>query len=165
MKGISGGDYPQVCSFFPPHVAFFNYIFLFFSFTMKIPWRIPSRRTSKHLTSARRRCSQHTPSGLAWPSTSRSSTMKSSTTRTRLAAWLRRYGLKPNVIIYKSFTGLLWIRLEGNIILQCCWIFFKHLNNKCNICFSGIWWRHCWTWHFERGFLQRQHPDHATTKG
>lgn len=34
-----------------------------------------------------------------------------------------------------------------------------------NLCISGIWWSHCWTWHFERGFLQRQHPDHATTKG
>lgn len=31
--------------------------------------------------------------------------------------------------------------------------------------FSGIWWSHRRTWHVERGFLQRQHPDHATTKG
>lgn len=31
--------------------------------------------------------------------------------------------------------------------------------------FSGIWWSHCWTWHFEWRVLQRQHPDHATTKG
>lgn len=34
-----------------------------------------------------------------------------------------------------------------------------------SLCVSGIWWSHRWTWHFERGFLQRQHPDHATTKG
>ncbi len=33
------------------------------------------------------------------------------------------------------------------------------------MCVLGIWWSHRWTWHFERGFLQRQHPDHATTKG
>ena len=30
---------------------------------------------------------------------------------------------------------------------------------------SGIWWSHCWAWYLKRGFLQRQHLDHATTKG
>ncbi|KAM3618386.1 uncharacterized protein V6R79_019801 [Siganus canaliculatus] len=61
----------------------------------KIRWKTPSRRTSKLLTLARGRCSQHTLSDLAWPSTSQSSTMKSSTTRTRPAAWLRRHLMKP----------------------------------------------------------------------
>lgn len=41
-------------------------------------------------------------------------------------------------------------------------LFFK---SQSNLCVSGIRWGHCWTWHLERGFLQRQHPDHATTKG
>lgn len=70
-------------------------------FCLKIQWITPSRRTSKLLTLARGRCSQHTLSGLVWPSTSQSSTMKSSTTRTGPAAWLRRYELKPKSIVVK----------------------------------------------------------------
>lgn len=77
-----------------------NFFFIFLC--LKIQWKTLSRRTSKLLTLAKGRCSQHTPSGLVWPSTSQSSTMKSSTTRTRPAAWLRRYELDLKGIVLKS---------------------------------------------------------------
>ena len=70
-------------------------------------WKIPRRRTRTLLTLARERCSQHTPSGLASPSTSQSSIMKSSTTRTVPAAWLRRYEMMPEGIFLKSTWRLL----------------------------------------------------------
>lgn len=126
-------------------------IFLFIFFCLKTQWITPSRRTSKLLTLARGRCSQHTLSGLAWPSTSQSSTMKSSTTRTGPAAWLRRYELKPKSIVVKHlFKELKTINITNSqkhvvhliTCIHCKGILmpldYSSLNNKFNLCISGI---------------------------
>lgn len=71
-----------------------NSAFFGFDFNLQRQRTAPSRRTNKPSTLAKGRCSRRTPSVLAWPSTSQSSTMKSSTTRTRPAVWLKRYEAK-----------------------------------------------------------------------
>lgn len=64
---------------------------LVFVCVVKTRWRTLSKPTRMPSTSARRTCSQHTPSGWAWPSTSPSSTMKSSTRPSRPAPWPSRW--------------------------------------------------------------------------
>lgn len=56
------------------------------------PSKTLRKPTSRPSTSARRTCSQRTPSALAWPSTSLSSSTRSSTLQSRPAHWPNRWG-------------------------------------------------------------------------
>ena len=78
---------------------------------VKIRWRTLSRLTRTPSTSARRTCSQHTPSGWAWPSTSPSSTTKSSTRPSRPALWPSRW-VQFECFMVMQVTDR-WLRLHS----------------------------------------------------